>query len=53
MIEVFANGRVCKTLRSYHEPGDEVDRLRLFAREGRASVKSLDIWQLGGPQPVR
>ena len=48
VIEVFANGRVCKTLRSYHQGGDEVDRLRLFVREGRATVESLDIWQLGG-----
>ena len=51
VIEVFANGRVCKTLRSYHEPGDEVDRVRLFARDGRATVNSLRIWEMGRPAP--
>jgi beta-fructofuranosidase len=51
VIEVFANGRVCKTLRSYHQPGDEVDRVRLFAHDGRATVESLQIWEMGRPQP--
>ena len=31
VIEVFAHGRVCKTKRSYHAPGDALDTVRLVA----------------------
>ena len=47
VIEVFAHGRVCKTIRSYHAPGDALDAVRLIARGGPATVESLDIWEMG------
>ena len=47
VIEVFANGRVCRTLRSYHQPGDALTTLRLVARGGGARVETLDVWRLG------
>jgi hypothetical protein len=46
VIEVFAHGRVCKTIRSYHAPGDALDTLRLIARGGPAVVESLDVWEM-------
>jgi beta-fructofuranosidase len=47
VIEVFAHGRVCKTLRTYHQPGDNLDVIRLLARGGAATVESLDVWEMG------
>ena len=47
VIEVFAHGRVCKTIRTYHQPGDNLDHIRLIARGGAVSVESLDVWQMG------
>lgn len=47
VIEVFAHGRVCKTIRTYHAPGDPLDVVRLIARGGPATVESLDIWEMG------
>jgi beta-fructofuranosidase len=47
VIEVFAHGRICKTIRSYHAPGDVLDVVRLIARGGSATVESLDIWEMG------
>ena len=47
VIEVFAHGRVCKTIRTYHAPGDALDTVRLISRGGTAAVESLDIWQMG------
>jgi beta-fructofuranosidase len=47
VIEVFAHGRVCKTLRTYHQPGDNLDVIRLLARGGTATVESLDVWEMG------
>jgi sucrose-6-phosphate hydrolase SacC (GH32 family) len=47
VIEVFAHGRVCKTIRTYHAPDDNVDVVRLLARGGRATVESVDVWQMG------
>lgn len=46
VIEVFAHGRVCKTIRTYHRPGDNPDVIRLIARGGSATVESLDTWAM-------
>ena len=46
VIEVFAHGRVCKTIRSYHAPGDDLNVIRVIARGGTARLDSLDVWQL-------
>ena len=45
IIEVFANDRVCKTLRTYHENRDNLG-VGLFAKEGNVKVKSVDIWEI-------
>jgi beta-fructofuranosidase len=47
VIEVFAHGRVAKTIRTYHQPGDNLDQIRLIARGGTATVESLDVWEMG------
>jgi beta-fructofuranosidase len=47
VIEVFAHGRVCKTIRTYHHPGETLDQIRLVARGGTATLESLDVWQMG------
>jgi beta-fructofuranosidase len=51
VIEVFAHGRLCKTIRTYHRPGDNLDQLRLIARGAPATVESLDVWQMGSFEP--
>jgi beta-fructofuranosidase len=55
VIEVFAHGRLGKTIRTYHDPGDNPDVLRLIARGGAVTVESLDVWQMGsfaGPAAI-
>jgi beta-fructofuranosidase len=47
IVEVFAHGRACKTIRTYHAPGDRLDVVRLIARGGPATVDSLDVWETG------
>lgn len=51
VIEVFAHGRVCKTIRTYHQPGDNLNLLRLIARGGATGVESLDVWEMGAFAP--
>jgi beta-fructofuranosidase len=51
VIEVFAHGRVCKTLRTYHAPGDALDTIRLIARGGPVTIESLDVWEMGSFVP--
>ena len=46
IVEVFAHDRFCKTIRTYHTPTDDLNRIRLIARGGTAHLDSLDIWQL-------
>ena len=46
VIEVFAHGRVCKTIRTYHRAGESLDVLRLIARGGGATVESVDVWPI-------
>ena len=41
---------VCKTIRTYHQPGDALDQIRLIARGGTATLESLDVWQMGSIQ---
>lgn len=45
VTEVFANSRACQTLRTYHKPTDSRD-VRVFAHGGRATVTSIDIWEM-------
>jgi beta-fructofuranosidase len=45
VIEAFAGGRACQTLRFYPER-DDCLRVALFARGGGARVKSVDVWEL-------
>jgi beta-fructofuranosidase len=49
VIEVFANGRVCKTIRTYHGPDDDLHTVKLVTRGGDAAVESLDVWELAVP----
>jgi len=46
VIEVFANGRQCITQRVYPTLSDSLG-VRLFSREGTATVKTLDAWNMG------
>jgi sucrose-6-phosphate hydrolase SacC (GH32 family) len=43
--EIFANGRFCKTIRSYHSP-DDSKAIAMVARGGKAKVTSLDVWEM-------
>jgi len=45
IIEVFANDRVCKTLRTYHNDRDNLG-VGVFSENGKAKVKSVDIWEM-------
>ena len=45
IVEVFANGRQCLTLRAYPEREDS-SGISLFARGGAAKLVSLDLWQM-------
>lgn len=45
VIEVFANGRTCLTGRIYPARADSLG-MGLFARDGRARVKSLDVYEM-------
>jgi beta-fructofuranosidase len=45
VIEAFANGRACQTLRFYPERSDCLG-ISLFARGGRAEVLSVDVWEM-------
>jgi beta-fructofuranosidase len=45
VIEIFANGRIATTLRSYHKPDDDKG-VRLFASGGSAIVESIDVWEM-------
>ena len=45
IVEVFANGRQCLTIRAYPEREDSTG-VSLFARGGAARLVSLDAWQM-------
>lgn len=45
VVEVFANGRQCLTVRAYPEREDSCG-VSLFAREGAARLLSLDAWHM-------
>ena len=45
IVEVFANGRQCLTIRAYPEREDS-GGVSVFARGGAARLVSLDLWQM-------
>ncbi len=45
VVEVYANGRLCLTSRIYPSRTDSLG-MDLFARGGRAWLKSLDVWEM-------
>jgi beta-fructofuranosidase len=47
IIEIFANERACLTSRVYPTRPDSLG-LALFARGGKAVLKSLDVWKMAG-----
>ena len=49
LVEVFANRRVCLSAWSYPRQ-EEGGFVRLSAVGGRALVKSIDVWEMGGKQ---
>lgn len=51
VVEVFANGRACITSRVYPTRGDSLG-VGVFARGGRAALKSLDVWHLKSISPA-
>jgi beta-fructofuranosidase len=46
IVECFANGRVCYTLRSYPKREDCLS-VGAFARGGKAVIDSVDVWEIG------
>ena len=50
IVEVFANGRQCLTLRAYPEREDS-SGVSMFARGGSAKLVSLDAWQMRSVWP--
>jgi len=48
VTEIYANDRICKTIRTYHGPTHDRG-VSVFARGGNLRVKSLDIWVM---QPI-
>jgi len=52
VVEVFANGRTCLTGRIYPTRSDSRG-VGIFAREGRARVKSLDAYEMKAISPDR
>jgi beta-fructofuranosidase len=45
VIEVFANGRACLTTRVYPTQADSLG-VGLFANNGRAQLRSMEVWKL-------
>jgi len=45
VTEVFANSRVCKTLRIYRGTSEK-SGVSVFANGGSAKVKSIDVWEI-------
>ncbi len=52
VVEIFANGRTCLTGRIYPTRSDSLG-VGIFAREGRARVKSLDAYEMKAISPNR
>ena len=52
VVEVFANGRTCLTGRIYPTRSDSLG-VGIFAKEGRARVKSLDAYEMKAISPNR
>lgn len=45
VVEAFANGRACHTLRTYPKREDSLG-VDLFARGGDVQVESVDVWEM-------
>ena len=45
VTEIFANDRLYQSMRTYHQPTDDLG-LRIFARGGEVEVKSVDVWEM-------
>ena len=46
VIEIFANKKVCVTL--WRQPSSPAGfRIKLFARDGEAKVRKVDVWKMG------
>jgi beta-fructofuranosidase len=52
VIEVYANARATLTSRIYPSRDDSVG-VELFAREGAARLKKLDVWEMGSVWPCK
>jgi beta-fructofuranosidase len=52
VVEVFANGRTCLTGRIYPTSSQSLG-VGIFAREGRAQVKSMDAYDMKAISPNR
>ena len=50
IVEVFANGRQCLTVRAYPDREDSAG-VSVFARGGAAKLRSLDAWQMRSVWP--
>ncbi|MDP6438083.1 MAG: glycoside hydrolase family 32 protein [Candidatus Brocadiia bacterium] len=51
VVEVFANGRLCLTKRIYPSRSDSLG-VALFARGGRAKLRSMDAWHMSSIWPA-
>ena len=51
VVEVFANDRYYLAKRIYPARPDSLS-VQLFARGGKATVRSLDVWQMGAIWPI-
>ena len=51
VIEVFANGRQCLTKRIYPVQADSIG-IGLVAQEGKAVLRSMDVWQIESIWPT-
>ena len=51
VVEVFANRRLCLTKRIYPSRSDSLG-VALFARGGRAKMRSMDAWHMSSIWPV-
>ena len=52
VIEVFANGRACLTERAYPTRKESLG-IGLFARGGKAQLRSMDVWPMTPISPDR
>ena len=50
VVEVFANGRQCVTKRIYPSRPDSLG-VGLFTKDGRATLRSMNVWQMAAVWP--